>query len=85
MGSVPTGQATLLIVGKDPINYFLMSTLLDDIVAFIARADMAESTFGKRAANDGKLVARLRAGGQCLPRTEKAIRDYMARWLKEHS
>ena len=33
--------------------------LLDSISEFCRRAGMAESTFGRRAVNDGKFVARL--------------------------
>src|SRR3954466_1789135 len=36
--------------------------ILAQISEFCRRADMAESTFGRRVVNDGKLVARLREG-----------------------
>ena len=36
--------------------------ILSQITAFCRKADMAESTFGRRAVNDGKLVHRLREG-----------------------
>ena len=36
--------------------------ILSQITEFCRLADMAESTFGRRAVNDGKLVARLREG-----------------------
>src|SRR6201986_3927657 len=36
--------------------------ILSDITEFCRRSDMAESTFGRRAVNDGKLVHRLREG-----------------------
>src|SRR5689334_24535148 len=38
--------------------------LLDEISAFCRASGMAESTFGRRAVNDGKFVARLRFGGR---------------------
>ena len=36
--------------------------LLDSIADFCRRTGMAESTFGRRAVNDGRFVARLRDG-----------------------
>src|SRR5437764_2975596 len=36
--------------------------ILSQISEFCRRADMAETTFGRRAVNDGKLVHRLREG-----------------------
>ena len=36
--------------------------ILSQISEFCRQADMAESTFGRRAVNDGKLVHRLREG-----------------------
>ena len=36
--------------------------ILAQISEFCRHADMAELTFGRRAVNDGKLVARLREG-----------------------
>ena len=38
------------------------SSLLDSISAFCRGSGIAESTFGRRAVNDGKFVARLRDG-----------------------
>ena len=37
-------------------------TLLDSISSFCRANGIAESTFGRRAVNDGKFVARLRDG-----------------------
>ncbi|KPH79349.1 hypothetical protein [Bosea vaviloviae] len=37
--------------------------LLIEIEAFLAQTGMAESTFGRKAVNDGKLTARLRGEG----------------------
>src|SRR2546422_5120075 len=39
-------------------------TLLGSISDFCRRTGMAESTFGRRAVNDGKFVARLRDGAR---------------------
>ena len=55
--------------------------ILAEIVAFCRHAGMAESTFGRRAVNDGKFVARLRFGGrvttQTVDRVHAFIRDAM--------
>jgi SAM-dependent methyltransferase len=45
------------------------SGLLESISEFCRRANMAESTFGRRAVNDGKFVARLRDGARITPET----------------
>lgn len=39
---------------------------------------MSISYLAKLTVNDGKLVTRLEAGGECLPRTMAKIRAYMA-------
>ena len=54
-----------------------MAKLLDDIEAFLADAGMSASYFGRLAVNDGKLVARLRAGADVTTVTEAAIREFM--------
>src|SRR5258707_7059283 len=41
------------------LNAMKNDQILSQISEFCRRADMAESTFGRRAANDGKLVQRL--------------------------
>ena len=51
--------------------------LLDSISSFCRRTGMAESTFGRRAVNDGKFVSRLRNGARITPETLERIRDYM--------
>src|SRR5262245_6836980 len=38
---------------------------------------MAESTFGRRAVNDGKLVSRLRIGGRVTMETVDRVRTFM--------
>ena len=45
------------------------SELLEEIGAFVRDHRMAETTFGKLATNDGKLVGRLRAGKGITTRT----------------
>ena len=53
------------------------SPLLEEIEAFVRDCGIAESTFGLRAVNDGKLVRRLREGGRMYRETEDRIRDFM--------
>ncbi|MDQ5850294.1 MAG: hypothetical protein M3544_15155 [Pseudomonadota bacterium] len=40
---------------------------------------MAESTFGRRAVNDGKFVARLRDGARVMPETLQRVNQFLAR------
>ncbi len=54
-----------------------MVKLLDEIDAFLAGVKMSETTFGRKAVNDGKFVPRLRAGKRCWPETEEKAREYM--------
>lgn len=55
-----------------------MEAFVQDIKTYCALRGMALTTFGKYAADDGKLLSRLESGGEILPRTERRIRDYMA-------
>src|SRR6201991_4894668 len=52
--------------------------ILARITEFCRQADMAESTFGRRAVNDGKLVARLREGKRITIDTLDRIQAYIA-------
>jgi SAM-dependent methyltransferase len=52
--------------------------LLEEISTFCRRAGMAESTFGRRVVNDGKLVQRLRHGGRITTDTLDRIRSYLS-------
>src|SRR6059058_5433344 len=52
-------------------------TLLDSISEFCRRAGMAESTFGRRAVNDGKFVARLRDGARITPETLERVSVFL--------
>ena len=54
-------------------------TLLDSIVRFCRRVGMAESTFGRRAVNDGKFVSRLRDGARVTPETLDRITAFITR------
>jgi len=55
------------------------SDLLESIAEFCRRIGMAESTFGRRAVNDGKFVARLRDGARITPETLERVSLYMSR------
>src|SRR5690348_7194375 len=52
--------------------------ILSQITGFCRTADMAESTFGRRAVNDGKLVHRLREGKRITIDTLERIQAYIA-------
>ncbi len=52
--------------------------LLADISAFCRRHGLAESTFGRLAVNDGKFVARLRAGGRVRHQTLVHVQAFLA-------
>src|SRR5438046_8556074 len=53
-------------------------TLLGSISDYCRRTGLAESTFGRRAVNDGKLTARLRNGGRITTDTLDRIHGFMA-------
>ena len=52
--------------------------LLQEISDYCRRTGLAESTFGRRAVNDGKLASRLRHGGRITTETLDRIRSFMA-------
>jgi hypothetical protein len=52
--------------------------ILQEISAYCRLNGLAESTFGRRAVNDGKLVQRLRTGGRITLETLDRIRGFMA-------
>lgn len=52
--------------------------LLDEISDFCRATGLAESTFGRAAINDGKLVSRLRNGGRITTTTLDRLRHFMA-------
>ncbi len=54
-------------------------SLLHEISGYCRRVGMAESTFGRLAVNDGKLVSRLRFGGRVTVETVERVRDFMSR------
>jgi len=62
--------------------------ILDEIEAFIADHKMAESTFGREALGDWRLIDELRGKGRAKPRrlwpeTEAKVRDFMGRYVRE--
>ncbi len=52
--------------------------LLQEISEYCRQTGLAESTFGRRAVNDGKLAARLRNGGRITTDTLDRIHHFMA-------
>jgi SAM-dependent methyltransferase len=52
--------------------------LLQEISDYCRQTGLAESTFGRRAVNDGKLAARLRNGGRITTDTLERIHNFMA-------
>src|ERR1700747_2567469 len=57
----------------------MTEALLRDITEYCRGARMAESTFGRLAVNDGKLVSRLRLGGRVTTDTAERVRAFIAR------
>jgi len=55
------------------------TSLLGSIADFCRRSGMAESTFGRRAVNDGKFVSRLRDGARVTPETLQRVNQFMVR------
>src|SRR5437667_7513045 len=54
-------------------------TLLGSISDFCRRTGMAESTFGRRAVNDGKFVSRLRDGARVTPETLQRVNQFISK------
>jgi hypothetical protein len=52
--------------------------LLREISDYCRQTGLAESTFGRRAVNDGKLAARLRNGGRITTETVDRVRAFIA-------
>jgi SAM-dependent methyltransferase len=61
-------------VGEDTMN---AQQLLQEISDYCRLTGLAESTFGRRAVNDGKLASRLRNGGRITTDTLDRIRAFM--------
>src|SRR2546421_4440266 len=58
-------------------NHVTAEQLLSEISDYCRRVGMAESTFGRRAVNDGKLVSRLRIGGRITTDTAQRGRSFI--------
>ena len=54
--------------------------IIQEITVFCREAGLAESTFGRRAVNDGKLTSRLRNGGRVTTETVDRIHAFMSSW-----
>jgi hypothetical protein len=59
--------------------------ILREIADFCRKTGLAESTFGRRAVNDGKLASRLRNGGRITTDTLDRIRAFMTEGGREPS
>lgn len=51
--------------------------LLDEIEGFLAESGMSPSYFGKKAAKNSELVARLRGGGDVRTATAERVRGFI--------
>lgn len=60
-----------------------MSTLREDVEAFLTTHDLADSRFGVEAAGDKNLVRDLRNGRRLWPETEAKVRRWMATYRPE--
>lgn len=56
----------------------LQEQLLAEVTDFLTTRRMAETTFGRRAVNDGKFVGRLRSGGNITVATISKVRKFIA-------
>lgn len=56
--------------------------LLHEIETFLRSAGMAESTFGRKAVNDGKLLSRLRSNGSVTLEKAAQIRRFIAGYAR---
>src|ERR1700761_1344020 len=70
---LPTRPSQLCLIPCSMKN----DQILAQITEFCRSADMAESTFGRRAVNDGKLVHRLREGKRITIDTLDRIQAYI--------
>lgn len=51
--------------------------LLAEIEGFLATRKLAETTFGRKAVNDGKFVGRVRSGAAITTRTVARVREFI--------
>ena len=64
---------------NDSYRRFFMSKdqLLTAVIEFCKEYKMAESTFGRKAVNDGKFVSRLRTGARVTPETFEKVKKFI--------
>ncbi len=60
-----------------------MATLLDEVTAFCAKHDMAESQFGVLALNDKNFIPQLRDGRDIRFSTAERVRQFMLEYRPE--
>src|SRR6267142_4280648 len=75
-GAPCNDPAAILALGGG--NGMTAEQLLNEIADYCRRVGMAESTFGRRAVNDGKLVSRLKIGGRVTMETVERVRSFMS-------
>ena len=75
-GGIP-GQASGQPVDRTPVAG-TADQILEEIRAYCRATQTAESTFGRLAVNDGKLVSRLRDGARITTGTLDKVRAYLA-------
>ena len=66
---------------RDPtaLSHDSPEALHEVIEAFCNKYEIAGSTFGRLAVNDGKFLGRIASGGRVEPRTAQRVSDFMAR------
>src|SRR5271166_3846651 len=77
IGGTPNRQNTSRPPGRKRAGTMTAQELLQQISDFCRHAGLAESTFGRRAVNDGKLANRLRNGGRITTETVDRIMAFM--------
>jgi hypothetical protein len=55
----------------------MIKQLLSEAEAYCGAVGIKLATLGYYATNDTRLFARLKSGGECLPRTAEKVRAYM--------
>ena len=80
VGQMVVGRAghSILPTGASQTRFMKNDQILSQITEFCRQADMAETTFGRRTVNDGKLVHRLREGKRITIDTLERIQAYIA-------
>src|SRR5580704_7601697 len=78
IGGTLNRQNTSRPPGRKRAGTMTAQELLQQISDFCRHAGLAESTFGRRAVNDGKLANRLRNGGRITTETVDRIMAFMS-------